>query len=73
MIFPHTFQIFFTTKSPGKGTGLSLSISWNTIVRKHGGALSLACPSEGETVFTIMLPLQINPAQGEGEAEIKNE
>ena len=50
------FDPFFTTKSPGKGTGLGLSISYDTIVRKHGGTLSVACPAEGGTIFTMTLP-----------------
>ena len=53
------FEPFFTTKSPGQGTGLGLSISYDIITHKHGGLLSVSCPPEGGTVFTIRLPLKI--------------
>jgi len=53
------FDIFFTTKPVGTGTGLGLSISQN-IIKLHGGAISLDCPSEGGTIFTIQLPLEFS-------------
>jgi two-component system NtrC family sensor kinase len=49
------FDIFFTTKSVGKGTGMGLSISQN-IIKIHGGNLYFECPPEGGTVFIIELP-----------------
>ncbi len=49
------FQPFFTTKPVGKGTGLGLSISYS-IVREHRGQISLRCPPEGGTVFTLTFP-----------------
>ncbi len=52
------FDPFFTTKDPGKGTGLGLSISYDIIVNKHGGTLSVDCPNEKETVFTLSLPIK---------------
>ena len=59
----HIFEPFFTTKKPGIGTGLGLSISYDIIVHKHHGTLTVHCPHEGGTVFTIMLPLRINKEQ----------
>ena len=54
------FDPFFTTKRPGRGTGLGLSIS-HTIVRDHGGELSVET-SEGEyTRFHVDLPLAPAP------------
>ncbi len=53
------FDPFFTTKEPGKGTGLGLSISYDIVVNKHGGTLSVDCPDEKGTVFTISLPLTV--------------
>ncbi|NTW52137.1 MAG: PAS domain S-box protein [Chlorobiaceae bacterium] len=53
------FEPFFTTKEPGQGTGLGLSISYDIIARKHGGMLTVSCPPEGGTVFTIRLPQKI--------------
>lgn len=52
------FEPFFTTKDPGKGTGLGLSISYDIIANKHGGSLTVSCPPEGGSVFTIRLPLK---------------
>jgi PAS domain S-box-containing protein len=52
------FEPFFTTKEPGKGTGLGLSISYDIIANKHGGTLTVSCPQEGGSVFTIKLPLK---------------
>lgn len=50
------FDAFYTTKPPGKGTGLGLNISYNIIVHRHRG--DLAVHSEpGKTCFTIKLPL----------------
>ena len=51
------FSPFFTTKAPGEGTGLGLSISYDIIVQKHHGQITLTCPEDGGTVFTIALPL----------------
>lgn len=45
---------FFTTKPPGKGTGLGISISRN-IARSHGGELRLV-PSERGAHFVLDLP-----------------
>jgi PAS domain S-box-containing protein len=49
------FNPFFTTKSPGKGRGMGLSIA-HTIVDEHGGGIDVRS-TEGEgTVFTVTLP-----------------
>ena len=54
------FEPFFSTKEPGKGIGLGLSISYDIVAHKHGGTLSADCPAEGGTVFLITLPLKPN-------------
>ena len=59
----HIFEPFFTTKKPGIGTGLGLSISYDIVVHKHHGTLTVDCPEEGGTVFTIALPIRINKEQ----------
>jgi two-component system NtrC family sensor kinase len=51
------FDIFFTTKPVGKGTGLGTSISQN-IVKVHGGNISFECPPEGGTVFIVEIPME---------------
>jgi PAS domain S-box-containing protein len=52
------FNPFFTTKSSGKNTGLGLSIAYDIMVIKHNGTISVDCPAEGGTVFTLSLPRQ---------------
>lgn len=50
------YEYFFTTKPPGKGTGLGLPIS-RDIIKNLGGSLSFESePGEG-TTFTVRLPV----------------
>ena len=51
------FLPFFTTKPPGEGTGLGLSVSFG-IVAGHGGRLWFEPGWAGGSVFTIELPLE---------------
>ena len=51
------FDAFFTTKPPGKGTGLGLDISYNIVKFKHNGDISVTS-QPGKTVFTVRLPVK---------------
>jgi len=55
------FTPFFTTKAPGQGTGLGLSLSYG-LVKSHGGVLSYEPPPEGGAEFRVALPLHDAPA-----------
>jgi signal transduction histidine kinase len=57
------FQPFFTTKPPGEGTGLGLSLSYDIITKGHGGSVSLATKEGEYTEFTISLPLNKEKTQ----------
>ena len=50
------FEPFFTTKDVGEGTGLGMSIAYNTI-KKHGGSIHLQSEIGKGTEFIIDLPL----------------
>jgi two-component system, NtrC family, sensor kinase len=49
------FQPFFTTKAVGKGTGLGLFLSRETVLA-HGGSLALESEAGRGTTVTITLP-----------------
>ena len=57
-LVPHLFTPFFTTKDPGQGTGLGLSVSYG-LVEAHEGRLSYRRVPEGGAEFTVSLPLHI--------------
>ena len=62
-LVPQLFTPFFTTKEPGEGTGLGLSLSFR-IIESHGGRLAYQPVAGGGAEFWFSLPL----ATGEREA-----
>jgi signal transduction histidine kinase len=52
------YEPFFTTKPPGKGTGLGLHISHDIIANRHHGQL-LVDSKPGETRFKAVLPIRM--------------
>ena len=53
------YEPFFTTKPPGKGTGLGLHISHDIVVNRHHGQL-LVESNAGGTKFRVILPVTMN-------------
>jgi two-component system NtrC family sensor kinase len=51
-------QPFFTTKPTGEGTGLGLSLSYDIIVKGHGGKIDIASKEGEGSEFIIKLPVQ---------------
>jgi len=62
-VLPRIFEAFFTTKPPGKGTGLGLDISWRIVVHRHRGDLKVLS-EPGKTTFITRLPVVLDaPAE----------
>ncbi|SDD56396.1 PAS domain S-box-containing protein [Ruegeria marina] len=51
------FLPFFTTKPAGEGTGLGLSLSYDIVVKQHGGALTVDSAPRKYTRFTVSIPM----------------
>jgi two-component system cell cycle sensor histidine kinase/response regulator CckA len=59
----HVFDLFFTTKAPGKGSGLGLAQVYG-IVKQHEGEVDVESHVDQGTTFTIYLPaLPVHPAE----------
>ncbi|MBF0300588.1 MAG: PAS domain S-box protein [Oligoflexia bacterium] len=50
------FDMFFTTKAPGKGTGMGLNICYSIVKDMHGEIMVNSKEGQGSN-FTIMLPI----------------
>jgi signal transduction histidine kinase len=58
---PRIFDSFFTTKAPGKGTGLGLDITYGIVVNRHGGDITVDSVP-GRTTFRVALPIAGPPS-----------
>jgi signal transduction histidine kinase len=54
------FQPFYTTKPPGQGTGLGLSLAYDIITKAHGGELKVESEEGKGSEFIILLPITKN-------------
>ena len=54
------FEPFYTTKPIGSGTGLGLSLSYDIVIRKHGGQMEVESTPVEATAFIIRLSARSN-------------
>ena len=54
-IMPQLFESFYTTKPPGKGTGLGLGIS-HSIIDSMKGKIEVTSKLGSGSTFTILIP-----------------
>jgi signal transduction histidine kinase len=50
------FEPFYTTKPPGEGTGLGLSLAYEIVTAGHGGTLEVETAPGRGCLFTVTLP-----------------
>ena len=51
------FDPFYTTKPPGKGTGLGLNVVYR-IITKHRGTITVQAEDGGGSVFRVQFPTE---------------
>lgn len=54
---PHIFDMYYTTKPEGEGTGMGLGIA-RTITQEYGGDISVDSVLGAGTTVTVMLPIE---------------
>ena len=52
------YELFFTTKEVGRGTGQGLYLAYQTVVGKHGGTLNCESTVGVGTTFRITIPVK---------------
>ncbi len=55
-VIKRVFDPYFTTKEPGKGTGMGLSVV-HGIIKSHGGIIKVDSRVGSGTVFTVYVPV----------------
>jgi signal transduction histidine kinase len=62
-VLPRIFDELYTTKEPGRGTGLGLWIARQLVEETFGGTLTVESQVGAGTCFTVTLPLAgVTPA-----------
>jgi signal transduction histidine kinase len=56
-VIGNVFEPFYTTKGPGKGTGLGLYVSYG-IIKKHDGKITVES-QPGDTRFIVSIPFRL--------------
>ena len=56
-ILERIWEPFFTTKEVGKGVGLGLALTYNT-VKRYGGEIQLESRVGEGSQFTVLLPIE---------------
>ncbi|HVP21213.1 MAG TPA: ATP-binding protein [Anaerolineaceae bacterium] len=62
------FEPFYTTKDPGRGTGLGLSMIHRTI-KQHGGYITVDSQVGKGTIFTVFLPHDFRQSRNPSEPD----
>ena len=60
-IHDRVFDLFFTTKDVGQGTGQGLAIAHAIVVEKHGGTIHFETEAGQGTTFVVRLPIDGRP------------
>lgn len=63
-VLVHIFDNYYTTKPASEGTGLGLSIA-RSIVREHGGEITVKTDVGKGSTFTVFLPVSLADAASE--------
>jgi C4-dicarboxylate-specific signal transduction histidine kinase len=58
-VLPHIFDELFTTKEPGRGTGIGLWIARNLVEQSFGGTLDVEVEAGVGSTFVIVLPSMV--------------
>lgn len=64
-VLPHIFDNYYTTKDAAHGTGLGLGIA-QTIVREHGGEMTVSTEVGKGSTFTVFLPIKLGNETAQG-------
>lgn len=61
LVIDRIFEPFYTTREPGEGIGLGLTIAYTIITHGHDGSLTIDSEQGKSTKVTLTLPIQLPP------------